>query len=143
MSLDDTILKYYFSERPKLGTVTYVGLCLIDGTHDLAKQFLLFFFYYYFFFFCISVWGNDLSPFQCFSYNMFAHIQCIRQGCTHNIKLVWIDGSGLLPFPNLINFSKDVVHVVQGLIGGANRTFACKSQERPWQDWYILHLEIH
>ncbi len=27
---------------------------------------------------------------------------------------------------------------VHGLIGGADRTFACKSQECLWQDWYIL-----
>ncbi len=26
-----------------------------------------------------------------------------------------------------------------GCIGGADRTFACKSQECLWQDWYILH----
>ncbi len=25
-----------------------------------------------------------------------------------------------------------------GCIGGADRTFACKSQECLWQDWYIF-----
>ncbi len=27
-----------------------------------------------------------------------------------------------------------------GCMGGADRTFACKSQECLWQDWYILVL---
>ncbi len=28
--------------------------------------------------------------------------------------------------------------LIIGLIGGAEKTFACKSQECLWQDWYIL-----
>ncbi len=32
-----------------------------------------------------------------------------------------------------------VVLLSIGGIGGADRTFACKSQECLWQDWYISH----
>ena len=29
-----------------------------------------------------------------------------------------------------------------GCMGGANRTFACKSQECLWQNWYIFEIKI-
>ncbi len=36
-----------------------------------------------------------------------------------------------------------VVLLSIGGIGGAERTFACKSQECLWQDWYIFILRLH
>ena len=30
-----------------------------------------------------------------------------------------------------------------GCLGGAEKTFACKSQECPWQDWYIFSSELN
>ena len=35
-----------------------------------------------------------------------------------------------------------VVLLSIGDIGGADRTFACKSQECLWQDWYICNIII-
>ncbi len=29
--------------------------------------------------------------------------------------------------------------LIKGSIGGAGKTFACKSQEYLWQDWYIYY----
>ncbi len=37
----------------------------------------------------------------------------------------------------LFRFQQFSIRII-GSIGGAKKTFACKSQECLWQDWYIL-----